>query len=93
MCVAADCGAYKVGGRKPTKNIFTISHYRAVSKILHGVPIFATYNILTKVKHNLFSMDFSRVLDVLFAKVLILRASHLEGCEVSFLTPAISSHL
>ena len=93
MCVAADCGVCKVGGRKPTKNIFTISHYRAVSKILHGVPIFATYNILTKVKHSLFSVDFSHVLDVLFAKVLILRSSHLQGCEVSFSMPAISSHL
>ena len=49
MCVTADCGAYKMEGREPTKNTFTISHYRAMSKILHGVPIFANYNILTKV--------------------------------------------
>ena len=49
LCVTADCGAYTMEGRKPTKNTFTISQYRAVSKILNGVAIFANYNILTKV--------------------------------------------
>lgn len=87
MCVTADCGAYKMEGKKPTKNTFTISHYRAMSKILHGVPIFANYNILTKVD----TIYFLRILVMFW--MFSLQRSAFSGHHVRRGVSSLLSHL